>query len=116
MVPGWYGDQAGKAYPALGAAARPRLAPSATLAYHGRDSPLCPRGSMAIPSLKSAPSTTGPGPGAPLGRDVLKRVLPNGLTLLVKPARSAPVVAVNAWVKAGSVCEREEERGISHFI
>ncbi|HTB22252.1 MAG TPA: pitrilysin family protein [bacterium] len=55
-------------------------------------------------------------PAQALGRDVLKKVLPNGLTLLVKPVRSAPVVAVNAWVRAGSVCEREAERGISHFI
>jgi zinc protease len=43
-------------------------------------------------------------------------VLPNGLTLIVKPVRSAPVVAVNAWVGVGSVHERDEERGITHFI
>jgi len=54
--------------------------------------------------------------GNPLSRDVLKKVLPNGLTLLVKAVRNAPVVAVNAWVKVGSVHERDEERGITHFI
>ncbi|MGH7442239.1 MAG: M16 family metallopeptidase [bacterium] len=70
---------------------------------------------MQIPVSKSASLHPGPGAAA-LGRGTVKKVLPNGLTLLVKPVRSAPVVAINAWVKAGSVCEREEERGVSHFI
>jgi zinc protease len=51
-----------------------------------------------------------------LAQGVKKTILPNGLTLLVKSVRSAPVVAVNAWVKVGSVHERDEERGITHFI
>ena len=69
-----------------------------------------PTASAKAPFAAATPS------GTPLGKDVLKKVLPNGLTLLVKPVRSAPVVAVNAWVKAGSVCERDAERGITHFI
>jgi zinc protease len=51
-----------------------------------------------------------------LAKDVVKKILPNGLTVLVKSVHSAPVVAVNAWVKAGSVDELEPEKGISHFI
>jgi zinc protease len=47
---------------------------------------------------------------------VLKQVLPNGLTVLVKEVHSAPVVALNAWVKVGSVDELDPEKGITHFI
>jgi zinc protease len=47
---------------------------------------------------------------------VSKKVLPNGMTILVKEVHSAPVVAVNAWVKVGSVDELDKERGITHFI
>ncbi|MBN8614671.1 MAG: insulinase family protein [Deltaproteobacteria bacterium] len=54
--------------------------------------------------------------GEGLAQGVVKKVLPNGLTLIVKPVHSAPVVAVNAWVGVGSVHERDEERGITHFI
>lgn len=54
--------------------------------------------------------------GEGLAHGVRKKVLPNGLTLVVKPVRSAPVVAVNAWVGVGSVHEADAERGITHFI
>lgn len=55
-------------------------------------------------------------PDISLAHGVVKKVLPNGLTLIIKPVHSAPVVAVNAWVGVGSVDERDEERGITHFI
>lgn len=48
--------------------------------------------------------------------DVTKKVLPNGMTVLVKELHTAPVVAVNVWVKVGSVEESDRERGITHFI
>lgn len=51
-----------------------------------------------------------------LSHGVVKAVLPNGLTVIVKPLHNAPVVALNAWVKVGSVQEGPAERGISHFI
>ncbi|MES2201888.1 MAG: pitrilysin family protein [candidate division FCPU426 bacterium] len=53
---------------------------------------------------------------AGVGAGVSKHVLPNGMTVLVKEVHSAPVVAVNAWVKVGSVHEEDKERGITHFI
>lgn len=40
----------------------------------------------------------------------------NGLKVYVKPVRSAPVVAVNIWVKVGSVNEEPGEEGYSHLI
>lgn len=53
---------------------------------------------------------------ATVAEGVSKKVLPNGMTVLVKEVHSAPVVAVNAWVRVGSVHELEKEKGITHFI
>src|SRR5476649_222685 len=48
---------------------------------------------------------------------VERAVLPNGLTLLVQTARSAPVAAVQVWVKTGSVHEGAQlGAGLSHFL
>jgi zinc protease len=74
---------------------------------------------LASPSraaLKDAPRGAVAKAPAGLAEGVLKKVLPNGLTVLIKPVHSAPVVAVNAWVRVGSVNERDDERGITHFI
>ena len=54
--------------------------------------------------------------GMEISDGVSKKTLPNGLTVLVKEVHSAPVVAVNAWVRAGSVDENAREKGITHFI
>ncbi len=49
----------------------------------------------------------------PAGRAVLR----NGLTLLVQPARAAPVASVQVWVKTGSVHEGAQlGAGLSHFL
>lgn len=47
---------------------------------------------------------------------VVREVLPNGLTLLVQPERSAPVVAVVTHVKAGFFDEPDRWVGISHVL
>lgn len=48
---------------------------------------------------------------------VHKRVFPNGLTILVREDHSAPVVSVQAWVRAGSVTEGEWlGAGLSHVL
>ncbi len=44
------------------------------------------------------------------------KVLPNGLTAVVKESHRAPVVAVQIWVKAGSAYETEKQAGITHMI
>ena len=49
-------------------------------------------------------------------RDVRREVLPNGLTLLVQPDHSAPVVAVVTHVKAGFFDEPDHWTGISHVL
>src|SRR5580692_8032840 len=46
-----------------------------------------------------------------------RTVLPNGLTLLVKPDRSAALVSVQVWVKTGSIHEGSQlGAGLSHFL
>jgi zinc protease len=45
-----------------------------------------------------------------------RAVLENGLTVLVKPIRFLPIVAVDAWVGVGAAHEPEGLEGISHFL
>lgn len=40
--------------------------------------------------------------------------LKNGLNVILEENHSAPVVAVNVWVKTGSACEQEGEYGLAH--
>ncbi|MBI4228223.1 MAG: insulinase family protein [Deltaproteobacteria bacterium] len=40
--------------------------------------------------------------------------LKNGLRVILEENHSAPVVAVNVWVKTGSSCEQEVEYGLAH--
>jgi zinc protease len=47
---------------------------------------------------------------------VEKYVLGNGLTVVIRPNPSSPVVAVQAWVKAGSTTEAEARAGMSHIL
>jgi len=42
--------------------------------------------------------------------------LPNGLTLIVDEDHSAPVAAIQYWVRAGSRTETKEQAGITHLI
>jgi zinc protease len=46
-----------------------------------------------------------------------KRILPNGLTIIVQEDRSAPVASVQAWCATGSVDEHEHlGAGLSHIL
>ena len=47
---------------------------------------------------------------------VEKYTLGNGLTVVIRPNPSSPVVAVQAWVKAGSTTEPAERAGMSHIL
>ena len=42
--------------------------------------------------------------------------LDNGLTVILKQDKSAPVAAIQVWVKTGSANETAEEAGITHVI
>lgn len=54
----------------------------------------------------------------PFWREPVQRtVLPNGLTLIIKPDRSAALASVQVWVKTGSVHEGDHlGAGLSHYL
>ena len=60
-------------------------------------------------------------PPAPAGASALtagvqETVLPNGLTVLVKEVRSAPVVSFSVWYRVGSRNEHTGITGVSHLL
>jgi zinc protease len=57
-----------------------------------------------------------PPPGAGLTAGVQETVLPNGLTVLVKEVRSAPVVSFSVWYRVGSRNEHTGITGVSHLL
>ncbi|MEP6776863.1 MAG: pitrilysin family protein [Chthoniobacterales bacterium] len=66
--------------------------------------------------LQAAPPETNPGITFP-PNSAQKRVLPNGLTVIVQEDRSAPVASVQAWCGTGSVDEDQHlGAGLSHIL
>ncbi|HSP44877.1 MAG TPA: pitrilysin family protein [Chthoniobacterales bacterium] len=66
--------------------------------------------------LKVAPPESGPGITFPPST-AQKRILPNGLTIIVQEDRSAPVASVQVWCGTGSVDENEHlGAGLSHIL
>jgi len=49
-------------------------------------------------------------------KPVYKKVLKNGLTILVRPIHTIPEVSLQIWYKVGSKDEKSGERGIAHLI
>ena len=45
-----------------------------------------------------------------------KRVLPNGVTLALERVDGVRSVSMGVWIRAGSRCELDGERGAAHFI
>jgi len=71
---------------------------------------------MFTAHLKAAPPEGGAGITFPPSSAV-KRVLPNGLTIIVQEDRSAPVASVQAWCGTGSIDENAHlGAGLSHIL
>jgi zinc protease len=66
----------------------------------------------AIPSRANMDGKTAAGEA----KLIEKFTLGNGLTVVIRENHSSPVVAVQAWVKAGSTTEPEERAGMSHIL
>jgi zinc protease len=47
---------------------------------------------------------------------VLKRVLSNGMTVLIRPVHTLPKVSIQVWYNVGSKDEKTSEKGIAHLI
>lgn len=57
----------------------------------------------------------------PMGGDcaetpLRKTVLASGLTVILREMHTAPVVALQVWIKVGSADEKDDEAGITHLI
>ncbi len=48
--------------------------------------------------------------------NIYKEKFDNGLTVIIHENHLIPVCALNFWVKTGAAYERDDEKGISHFI
>src|SRR3954469_20945469 len=71
---------------------------------------------MLSAHLKAAPAESGPAITFPPSA-AEKRILSNGLTIIVQEDRSAPVASAQAWCATGSVDEHEHlGAGLSHIL
>src|SRR5262245_25667851 len=75
--------------------------------------PLTGRAARAPPSPPPAPPAA---PPAAITAGVQETVLPNGLTVLVKEVRTAPVVSFSVWYRVGSRNEHTGITGVSHLL
>lgn len=53
---------------------------------------------------------------SPLGAQTLMQTLPNGMKVLIREDKRAPVVAVRLWYRVGSVDEKPGKTGLSHAL
>lgn len=78
-----------------------------------------PRESLAVGAvalvLTAACTLPSPAPVVP-DPPFLRRVLPNGVRVLVEEHRRADVVAVQLWVRAGGRDEQPSELGLAHYL
>ena len=49
-------------------------------------------------------------------KKVYKKILPNGLTVLVSPVKLIPKVSLQMWYDVGSKHEKAGERGLAHLL
>ena len=70
------------------------------------------RGTIAMMSLLSVLGLSGFSPLSGFKKTVLK----NGLTVFIKEDHKTPLVSVQLWVRAGSIDENPQNKGVSHFL
>jgi zinc protease len=69
----------------------------------------------AVGGARATSAQVSPGPAA-ITDGVQETVLPNGLTVLVKEVRNAPVVSFAVWYRVGSRNEHTGITGMSHLL
>lgn len=83
---------------------------------------LSPLGSKTVSAMTpngteiAAESSAVPSPSLSMTQGVKKTVLANGLTVLTKEVRTAPVVSVQVWYRVGSRNEVPGVSGVSHQL
>ncbi|HEX2482470.1 MAG TPA: pitrilysin family protein [Methylomirabilota bacterium] len=73
-------------------------------------------GLLAAGAAGRMASSDAPSPASALTAGVQETVLPNGLTVLVKEVRNAPVVSFSVWYRVGSRNEHTGITGVSHLL
>ncbi len=68
---------------------------------------------LAVPLMLGLSQTSGSPPEAP---KVFERQLDNGLKVLVKPDRRAPILTAQVWYRVGSSYEHSGITGVSHVL
>lgn len=68
---------------------------------------------LPLAALAAAPAVP---KTAPVTASVAKKTLPNGLTVLVWPRSTAPVVTTQLWYRVGSKDELPGATGLAHFL
>jgi len=71
---------------------------------------------VALGGAAGAATAPAAGPPAAVTTGVQETVLPNGLTVLVKEVRNAPVVSFSVWYRVGSRNEHTGITGMSHLL
>jgi zinc protease len=72
---------------------------------------------VVVAALAASAQAPAPGrPGPTLTAGITETKLPNGLTVLTKEVRSAPVVSFSVWYKVGSRNEHTGITGVSHLL
>lgn len=79
------------------------------------DEPLLTK-AIASDIAQAIPKTAAPVVSPSITQGVQKTILSNGLTVLTKEVRTAPVVSVQIWYRVGSRNERPGLNGISHQL
>jgi zinc protease len=62
------------------------------------------------------PTVVGAGSESLPADSIKLKTLPNGLRVVVREAREAPLVTIDLWVRAGSARETAETNGVAHFV
>jgi len=57
-----------------------------------------------------------PAKGTASENEPVRRVLANGMTVIVQENHAAPVVSIQVWINTGSVYEGETEFGMAHML
>lgn len=71
---------------------------------------------LAAVAIAAAQAPAPTRPGTTLTAGITETVLPNGLKVLTKEVRSAPVVSFSVWYKVGSRNEHTGITGVSHLL
>lgn len=73
------------------------------------------RTSVVLSPLVEKEKTTNKTAAAPVTTKPVKKVLPGGMTLIIKENRANPVFSIQLFLKAGTITETPETRGISRL-